>query len=249
MYNKIIKAGMVLFCIALFYNVFIAPDVQAQVKLREGSQVIKTYIQDPPNVMTRFYEGRNHQGVQRRIYPYSYDDGQTTIKEDVDYPMIFLENDYILLKIAPEQGGRIYGAYDKTNGYEWLYENRVVKPSMIGMVGNWRSGSLAWGYPHHHGPHTVENMDYKIEDHADGSKTVWINHTERLMRVNVLIGYTIFPNSSIVEMTINPRNRTALGNSFLFWANPAVYCDSAYQVIFPPSVQYVTHHGKRDMTA
>ena len=224
-------------------------DVQAQVKLQEGSQTIKTYIQSPPNVMPRFYEGRGHQGVARKIYPYPFDDGLTTKTENVDYPMIFLENEYILLKIAPEQGGRIYGAYDKTNGYEWIYENRVVKPSLIGMVGNWRSGSLAWGYPHHHGPHTVENMDYEIENHADGSKTVWINHTEQLMRVNVLIGYTIYPNSSIVEMTINPRNRTALENSFLFWANPAVVCDSAYQVIFPPSVQYVTHHGKRSMTA
>jgi tetratricopeptide (TPR) repeat protein len=230
----------------LFCGIF---NLHAQVKLQEGSQVIKTYIQSPPNAMPRFYEGRNHQGVQRRIYPYPFDDGLTTKTEDVKYPMIALENEYILLKIAPEQGGRIYGAYDKTNGYEWIYENRVVKPSLIGMVGNWRSGSIAWGYPHHHGPHTVQNMDYEIEEHADGSKTVWINHTEQLMRVNVLVGYTIYPHSSIVEMAIHPRNRTAFENSFLFWANPAVYCDSAYQVIFPPSVQYVTHHGKRDMTA
>ena len=235
--------------VLLSCGVFIMSDIHAQVTLKEGSQVIKTYVQNPPNVMPRFYEGRNHQGVQRRIYPYPFDDGLTTKTENVDYPMIFLENEYIQLKITPEQGGRIYGAYDKTNGYEWIYENRVVKPSLIGMVGNWRSGSIAWGYPHHHGPHTVENMDYEIEEHADGSKTIWINHTDRLMRVNVLVGYTIYPNSSVVEMTIVPRNRTALENSFLFWANPAVYCDSAYQVIFPPSVQYVTHHGKRDMTA
>ena len=232
--------------LCMIFSVF---DIQAQVTVREGSQIYKTYIQNPPNVMPRFYEGRNHQGVQRRIYPYPYDDGQTRRTEDVDYPMIFLENEFILLKIAPEQGGRIYTAYDKTNNYKWFYENDVVKPSMIGMVGNWRSGGNAWGYPHHHGPHTVESMDYEIEEHADGSKTVWINTTDRLMRVNVLVGYTIFPNSSIVEMTINPRNRTALGNSFLFWANPSVHCDSAYQVIFPPSVQYVTHHAKREMTA
>ncbi|MDR1558001.1 MAG: DUF5107 domain-containing protein, partial [Tannerellaceae bacterium] len=234
---------------SVFSGTFIPADAQAQVKLHEGSQVIKTYIQTPPNVMPRFYEGRNHQGVQRRIYPYPFDDGLTTKTEHVSYPMLSLENEYIQLKIAPEQGGRIYAAYDKTNGYNWFYENHVVKPSLIGMVGNWRSGSLAWGYPHHHGPTTVENMDYEIEEHADGSKTVWINNTERLQRVNVLIGYTIYPNSSVVEMTINPRNRTALENSFLFWANPAVHCDSAYQVIFPPSVQYVTFHGKRDMTA
>ena len=240
--------NIILFLLILFCSVFSLPESQAQVKLLEGSQTIKTYIQNPPNVMPRFYEGRNHQGVRRQIYPYPFDDGLTRKTEDVSYPMIFLENEYILLKIAPEQGGRVYGAYDKTNGYEWFYENRVVKPSLIGMVGNWRSGSLAWGYPHHHGPHTVENMDYEIEEHADGSITIWINHTERLMRVNVLIGYTIYPNSSIIEMTIHPRNRTALGNSFLFWANPAVVCDSAYQVFFPPSIQNVTFHGKRDMT-
>lgn len=161
-----------IFLTALFCAVCSASDMQAQVTLRESSQVIKTYIQNPPNVMPRFYEGRNHQGVQRRIYPYPYDDGLTTKTEEVDYPVIFLENEYILLKITPEQGGRAYGAYDKTNDYEWLYENRVVKPSLIGMLGNWRSGSLAWGYPHHHGPHTVENMDYEIEEHTDGSKTV-----------------------------------------------------------------------------
>lgn len=50
-------------------------------------------------------------------------------------------------------------------------------------------------------------------------------------------------------MTIKPLNRTAVANSFLFWANPAVHVDSTYQVIFPPSVQYVTFHAKRDMTA
>ncbi|MDR3141484.1 MAG: DUF5107 domain-containing protein [Tannerellaceae bacterium] len=243
------KNRIIIMAALLFGGMPVLPDVQAQVTLREGNQVIKTYIQTPPNVMPRFYEGRNHQGVQRRIYPYPFDDGLTTKTEDVAYPMIFLENEYIQLKITPEQGGRVYAAYDKTNGYNWFYENHVVKPSLIGMVGNWRSGSLAWGYPHHHGPTTVENMDYEIEERSDGSKTVWINNTERLQRVNVLIGYTIYPNSSIVEMTIHPRNRTAMENSFLFWSNPAVHCDSAYQVIFPPSVQYVTFHGKRDMTA
>ena len=224
-------------------------ETYSQIVLNEVNEVIPTYMIDPPNVMPRFYEGHNPQGVQRRIYPYPFDDGLTTNKQPVEYPMIQVENDFIRLGIAPGQGGRIYYAYDKTNDYNWLYHNHVVKPSLIGMVGNWRSGSLAWGYPHHHGPTTVEDMDYEIEEHPDGSRTIWINCTERLQRVNSLIGYTIYPNSSIVEMTIDLRNRTEMGNSFLFWANPAVHSDSAYQVIFPPSVQYVTFHGKRDMTS
>lgn len=224
-------------------------EVFGQVKLQEIKENIPTYTIEAPNPMPRFYEGKSHQGVQRRIYPYPYDDGLTTNKQDKDYPMIHIENEFIDLAVSPQLGGRIYYANDKTNNYNYLYRNNVVKPSLIGMTGNWISGSLAWGYPHHHGPNTVESMDYKIEEKADGSKTVWINTTDRRHRMNILVGYTIYPNSSIIEMTIHPRNRTAISNSFLFWANPAVHCDSAYQVIFPPSVQYVTFHGKRDMTA
>ncbi len=235
--------------VVMALSAFCLPSANAQLKVTEGTETIPTYVPTAPNPMPRFYEGANHQGVQRRLYPYAFDDGLTMNKQDVDYPMVFVENDYIRMAIAPGQGGRIYYAYDKTNGYNWFYHNEVVKPSLIGMVGNWRSGSLAWGYPHHHGPTTVENMEYIIEKNEDGSQTVWINNTERLQRANVLIGYTVYPESSLVEMTIIPRNPTEVTDSFLFWANPAVRCDSAYQVIFPPSVKYVTYHGKRDMTA
>ena len=97
-------------------------------------------------------------------------------------------------------------------------------------------------------PNTVKPMDYTIEEHTDGSRTVWISNTDQRHRMRILIGYTVYPNSSIVEMTIRPSNRTALANSFLFWANPSVHVDSTYQVIFPPSVQYATQHAKREMT-
>lgn len=219
-----------------------------QVKVQEESITIPTYKIEKPDPMPRFYEGKSHQGVQRRIYPYPMDDNLTTHKENQSYYIIHVENEYIDLGIMPELGGRIYYAVDKTNNYNWFYHNHVIKPSLIGMVGNWISGSLAWGFPHHHGPNTVEPMDYKIEENANGSKTIWISNTDERHRMSILVGYTIFPNSSLIEMTIHPMNRTAISNSFLFWANPAVHADSSYQVIFPPSVQYVTYHGKRDMT-
>jgi len=219
-----------------------------QLKVQEETITIPTYKIEKPNPMPRFYEGKSHQGVQRRVYPYPMDDNLTNNKADQDYSIIHVENEYIDLGIIPELGGRIYYAVDKTNNYNWFYHNHVVKPSLIGMVGNWISGSMAWGYPHHHGPNTVEPMDYKIEENANGSKTIWVSNTDERHRMSILVGYTIYPNSSIVEMSIHPMNRTAMTNSFLFWANPAVHADSSYQVIFPPSVQYVTFHGKRDMT-
>ncbi len=214
----------------------------------EDSLVVPTYLVNPPNPMPRFYEGTSHQGVQRRYYPYAMNDNLTRIKEDRNYHIIYLENEYIKIGIIPGLGGRIFEAIDKTNGYNFFYRQHVIKPSLIGMAGFWISGSLAWGYPHHHGPNTVENMDYIVDKNRDGSVTVWMAYTELRHRMRILFGYTVYPNSSIVEMTIRPYNPTPLVNSFLFWANPSVHCDTNYQVIFPPSVEYITQHQKREMT-
>ena len=219
-----------------------------QLTVTEETITLPTYKNEEPNVMPRYYEGKTHQGVQRRMYPYPMDDNLTTDKENMDYDILTVENEFIKLGIIPSLGGRIYYALDKTNDYMWFYKNDVVKPSLIGMIGNWISGSNAWGFPHHHGPNTVKPMDYTTEDHKDGSKTIWVSNTDKRHRMRALVGYTVYPKSSIVEMTIKPQNRTPIVNSFLFWTNPSVHVDTTYQVIFPPSVQYVTQHAKREMT-
>ncbi len=219
------------------------------VTAREDSLLLPTYVVLPPNPMPRFYEGQAHQGVQRHYYPYPMNDNLTRTRVDKNYHIVYLENEYIRIGIMPGLGGRIFEAVDKTNGYNFFYRQHVIKPSLIGMVGYWISGGNAWGYPHHHGPHTVEPMDYQVENHADGGATVWISHIEKMHRLRVLLGYTVRPGSSTVEMTIRPYNPTPYTCSFLFWANPSVHVDSTYQVIFPPSVEYVTQHHKTEMTS
>jgi tetratricopeptide (TPR) repeat protein len=241
--NKITALGILL--LILFTGYLLAGE---NVQVREDTLVIPTYLVNPPNPMPRFYEGRSHQGVQRRVYPYPMNDGLTRDKQDRPYHIVYFENDYIQLGIMPGMGGRIFFAEDKSNDYVWFYRQHVIKPSLIGMLGYWISGSNAWGFPHHHGPNTVKPMDYRIEQNTDGSQTIWIANTDQRHRMRILIGYTIFPNSSLVEMSIRPMNRTPVVNSFLFWANPSVHVDTTYQVIFPPSVQYVTQHAKREMT-
>jgi tetratricopeptide (TPR) repeat protein len=242
-----LRKGLSLFFAALLFPAFV-PSVAGQVTVSEESLVIPTYLVDPPNLMPRFYEGGTHQGVQRRIYPYPMDDGLTRVKEDRTYPVIDLENPYIKIGVMPGLGARIFYAVDKTNDYDFFYRQSVIKPSLIGMVGYWISGGNAWGSPHHHGPNTVRPMDYRIENRPDGSVTVWMQDFDLRHRMQVLVGYTVFPDSSLVEMSIQPFNRSPVVHSFLFWANPSVHVDEHYQVIFPPSVNYVTQHSKREMT-
>ena len=87
--------------------------------------------------MPRFYEGRTHQGVQRRVYPYPMNDMLADTKQDREYHIVRVENEYIELGIMPGLGGRIYYAVDKTNDYNWFYRNHVIKPSLIGIRLNW----------------------------------------------------------------------------------------------------------------
>lgn len=244
--NKVNYLGFTFILLIFFISINKA---SGQVKVWEDELVVPTYKNTPPNKMPRYYEGKGHQGVQRRMYPYPMDDNLRTEKVDETYHIVYLENDYIKLGIMPALGGRIFEGIDKTNGYNFFYRNHVIKPSLIGMVGTWISGSNAWGFPHHHGPNTVKSLDYFIEEHEDKSVTVWSANIDKRHRMRILIGYTIYPNSSIVEMTIRPDNRSPIVNSMLFWSNPSVHVDENYQVIFPPSVEYVTQHSKREMTS
>jgi hypothetical protein len=46
-----------------------------------------------------------------------------------------IENAYLSVVILPELGGRIYRAKDKTNGYDFVYYNPVIKPALVGLAG------------------------------------------------------------------------------------------------------------------
>lgn len=207
---------------------------------------IKTYLKEKPDPNPRYFEfeGLAHQGVQRHAYPYPMDDNLTDTPFLARYEARCLENEYVKIAVVPELGGRIYSAIDKTNDYEFIYRNVVVKPSLIGMVGSWISGGIAWGFPHHHGPLTMAPFEHREVEHADGSSTVWMAKTDLRHRMRMLIGITVHPDRSYVEAEVVLDNRTPLVNSFLFWANPSVKADPTYQVFFGPSVEYACQHHK-----
>lgn len=212
----------------------------------QKDMLIPTYGVDAPDRNPRFYAGRVYQGAQGRIYPYPMSDVLTNRKEDKLYKVITLENDYIKISVLPEIGGRIFEAVDKTNGYNFFYRQSVIKPSLIGMLGAWISGGVEWNFPHHHRADTFMPMDFRIQENSDDSKTLWLTEIERRHRMKMLIGLTIWPDRNILQAELKFFNRTPFVNSFLYFANPAVHVDSTYQVIFPPEVEYVTQHAKRE---
>ena len=232
---------LILMLISLF-----AISVQAEPKAKIWSEplVIPTYEVGPAMKLPMFYEGRGYQGAQGVVYPYPWVDALTDNKVNTSYKAIYLENDYVKLCVLPELDGRLFSALDKTNNYDYFYRQSVIKPILIGSCGAWISGGVEWNFPHHHRASTYEMMDNVIVENPDGSKTVWVGENEKRQRLRWILGITIYPDKSYVEVTIKIFNVTPFVTSFLYFANPAVHVDETYQVIFPPDAEYAVQHAK-----
>ena len=111
-----------------------------EVKAWEEGVVIPTYGVGEPDKNPVFLEKRVYQGSSGKVYPYPIIEKIFDEKEDKTYRAVFLENEYIKVMILPELGGRIQRAYDKTNGYDFVYYNHVIKPALVGLLGPWISG-------------------------------------------------------------------------------------------------------------
>ena len=218
------------------------------VRMWEEDVTIPTYLTGDPDPNPMFYFGRVYQGAEGRVYPYPLYDKLTGVKKDKTYKMVYLENEYLKIGILPEAGGRIFSAIDKTNGYNFIYTQHVIKPALIGMLGAWISGGMEWNIPHHHRATSFLPVQYHLSENADYSKTVWAGELELRHRMRWNVGYTLRPGKSYIEITVRLFNASPFLQSVLCFANTAVHANESYQVVFPPSTQYVTHHAKREFT-
>ncbi len=145
--------------------------------------------------------------------------------------------------------GEFRYAYDKTNGYPFIYHNQIIKPALVGLAGPWLSGGIEFNWPQHHRPGTYCSVDYTITRNPDGSRTLWLSEVEPMWHLKGTLGLTLFSDKALLEINIRLFNPTLLPQSFHLWTNPAVHVNDDYQSVFPPDVQAVYDHGKRDVSA
>ena len=195
-----------------------------------------------------FLDKRVYQGSSGKVYPYPTVETIGTEKKKKEYIAVYLENEYLKVMVLPELGGRIQRAYDKTNQYDFVYYNHVIKPALVGLTGPWISGGIEFNWPQHHRPTTFLPVDYKIEEHEDGSVSVLCHDVDQMYGTKGITKITLYPEKAYIEITGQLYNRTALPQTFLWWANPAVPVNENTQSIFPPDVHAVMDHGKRDVS-
>lgn len=214
----------------------------------EETVIIPTYGIGKPEKNPIFLENRVYQGSSGVVYPLPVIEKILDTKHDKPYQALFLENDFLKIMILPELGGRVQMAYDKIKKRHFIYYNQVIKPALVGLTGPWISGGIEFNWPQHHRPSTFDPIDYTIEEHSDGSKTVWVSEVERMFRTKGMAGFRLYPDKAYLEINVKLYNRTPFPQTFLWWANPAVKVNDHYQSVFPPDVNAVFDHGKRDVS-
>lgn len=204
------------------------------VKAWQEQVVIPTYEPGQPEQAPIFLENRVYQGSSGVVYPYPVIESVADVKTDHSYRAVWLENEYVKIMILPELGGRIQMAYDKIRQRHFIYYNQVVKPALVGLAGPWISGGIEFNWPQHHRPSTFMEVDSTIEEHPDGSVTVWVGERERMFHQKGMAGFTLRPGCAYLEIQGVVYNPTELPQTFLWWANPAVHVGDHYQSVFHP---------------
>ncbi len=223
-------------------------EIKNETRVWEEKVTIPTYKIGEPQKNPMFLEKRVYQGSSGKVYPYPTIESISEEREDVEYTAVMLENEYLKVMVLPQLGGRIQRAYDKTNGYDFVYYNHVIKPALVGLTGPWISGGIEFNWPQHHRPTTFLPVDYELFTGEEGEKSVLLHDVDQMYGTKAITKLTLYPGRAYIEVTGQLYNRTPMPQTFLWWANPAVAVNDQTQSIFPPDVHAVMDHGKRDVS-
>lgn len=213
-----------------------------------GETTLPTYLPAAPDKNPMFLEKRVYQGSSGRVYPLPFTDRIAETPVERAWRAVWIENEFLRALVLPEIGGRIHAIQDKTNGYDLLYNQPVIKPALVGLAGPWASGGIEFNWPQHHRPATFLPVDVEIQRHAGGSVTVWCGDHDPVARMKGMHGVCLHPGRAYVELKARAFNRTPLAQTFLWWANVATRVHEAYQSFFPPDVHCIADHARRSMS-
>jgi len=198
---------------------------------------LPTYRLGEPEIMPRWKPRRG------KIYPYTMLDKLTGEKYERTYRALWVENEYVKVLVLPEIGGRVHGARDKTSGYQFIFDQKVIKPALVGLAGAWISGGIEWNFPDGHRQSCFREANWRMVENRDGSRTAWTGEIERVYGMRWSSGTTLHPGRTWVESKVRLYNCTPYAHSFLYWGNCGVRGTPEFQVITPGEI--ATGHGKQ----
>ena len=213
---------------------FEANSFAQKVLISEKKIPLKTYPFSDPNPVPEF----------GKIFPYFRFDGYTGNGATREWKMIEMENDYIKLWVAPEIGGKIWGAVEKSTGKEFIYFNHAVKFRDIAMRGPWTSGGIEINFGViGHAPTTSTPVDYLVRSNDDGSVSCFVGAIDLTSRTRWSVEINLPKDKAYFTTHSVWSNPTGLEQSYYHWMNLGVKTAGNLEYIFPGN-NYIGHNGE-----
>lgn len=204
--------------------------------IREETRTIETYPFSDPNpipILTR----------DARLYPYHLFDGYAYESKPKKWKVITLENDYIAVSILPEVGGKIWGAVDKTTGFEFVYRNEGLKFRNIALRGPWTSGGIEFNFGIiGHTPAGATPVDYTVRRTEDGGAVCTVGAMDLPSRTSWRVSITLPPDKACFETEAVWNNPTPFMHSSYTWMNAAASARHDLHMTLPGN-RYLQHSG------
>jgi len=224
-----------LFPLVLLPFFLIVPTEAQEATVSETTQKFRTYPFSDPDPVARM----------GNIYPYFRFQGYTNVPEERSWKVVTLENPYIRVLIAPEVGGKVLGAIEKSTGREFLYFNRVMKFRDVALRGPWTSGGIEFNFGVlGHTPTTATPVDYLTRTNPDGSVSCIVGALDLPSRTEWRVEIRLPSDRALFETRSFWFNPTDQSSSLYHWMNAAAAADSTLQVIYPGTA-YIGHAGER----
>jgi tetratricopeptide (TPR) repeat protein len=206
----------------------------SQATIAENAVKFKTYPFSDPDPVARI----------TKFYPYFRFDGFTNNPVEKEWKIVTLENEYIKVYVAPEIGGKVLGAIEKSTGEEFIYFNKVVKFRDIAMRGAWTSGGIEFNFGSiGHAPTTASPVNYLLKNNADGSVSCIVGAPDITSRTEWRVEIRLPANASYFETNALWYNPSDQKTSLYNWMTASVDASYDLEYFFPGHTE-VGHGGE-----
>ncbi|MDO5312118.1 MAG: DUF5107 domain-containing protein [bacterium] len=179
-----------------------------------------------------------------RRYPYFRYDGSTARPCTQVWQVVALENARLRVELLPQVGGKVYRAFDKVAGRDFLYCNRVLKFRDIAMRGPWLSGGIEFNFGIiGHAPSSATPVDWCVRTNADASVSCFVAANEYITRTAWQVEVRLAPDADAFETRTTWMNTSNLPQPYYHWMNAAYGVRGNPKLVFPGTAA-IGHEGE-----
>jgi tetratricopeptide (TPR) repeat protein len=223
----------------LFAFLLLSPMLMGQkASIKVESRDILTYPYSDPSPVPILAEGRDE------IFPYHSFSGYSLKGQMQKWNVIKLENDYIEVYVLPSDGGKVWGAIEKSTGKEFIYRNEVMKYRNISMRGPWTSGGIEFNFGYiGHNPSTCVPVDYKTVENADGSVSCFVGSMDLPSRTKWAVEVRLPKDKAYFETRAMWSNPSPLPQTYYNWMTAAAVVTADLEFAYPGNNE-LEHSGE-----